>query len=471
MGKYRTYFSKNNTLIRNSYVNSARNPIIELYYGFDQTQTRTFSRYIFDLDLTDINHLYTGKTFTSLSGTTHTLRMKNCSSFDELFGETVGSYKTRGNSFDLIVFRISGETWDQGIGYDYADYKTQDIVREPLSYSETPSNWYFNKTNSTWSVPGIYTTPDIVATQHFDLGNEDLEIDLTNEINYRIENQIFSGLSYGIAFTVGLENIPYSATTFDASLQYVGFFSKYTQTFYQPFLETEYDSLIVDDRNFFYKGKSNNLYLYVNKGGVPTNLDNLPTCNIYDLNGTLYSSLTATQKTIGAYYVNLIVPDSYPYDSVLFTDEWTNLSIGGISKTDVTLEFEVKCDEYYSIGTNEYIPKEYGLSFSGLKRDEVVNQGERRKVIISVREPYVYEVPVLTDNIQYRIFIKEGPLNEIIIQDWVDVNRTTNMNYFLLDTEWLLPNKYYLDIRVISNQEIREYKEITQFFVNKKLNG
>ena len=133
------------------------------------------------------------------------------------------------------------------------------------------------------------------------------------------------------------------------------------------------------------------------------------------------------------------------------------------------MDFEVKCDEYFSIGSNEFLPKEYGLSFSGLKRDEVVSTGEKRKVVVSVREPYVYEVPVLTDFVQYRIYVKEGPLNEIIIQDWYDLNRTTNMNYFMLDTSWLLPNKYYLDIRVSSNQEIREYKEITQFFVRQEL--
>lgn len=469
MGKFRTYFSKNNTLIRNSYTNTARNPIVELYYGFDETQTRTFSRYIFDIDLTSIYNLYTGKTFTSLSDVTHKIKMKNCSSFDELFGETVGSFKTRGNSFDLILFRITGDTWDQGIGYDYADYKTESLIQDPLAYTETPSNWFYSKTNSSWSNPGVYSTPEIISIQHFDLGNEDLEIDLTNEINNRLSNTILTGVSYGVAFTTSLENIPYSATTFNASLQYVGFFSKYTQTFYKPFLETTYDDLIQDDRNFFYKGKNNKLFLYVNKNGKPTNLDQLPLCHIYDMNNDIYSIPTVYQKTTGVYYVNLIIPETYGYDGVLFNDVWSNLFIGGIQKSNVTLDFEIKCDEYFSIGTSEFLPVEYGLSFSGLKRDESITSNEIRKVIVSVREPYVYEVPVLTDFVQYRIYVKEGPLNEIIVQDWADLNRTVNMNYFILDSSWLLPNKYYLDIRVSSNQEIREYKEITQFFVKQTL--
>ena len=468
MSKYRTYFFKNNTVISNSYANTARNPITELYYGFDETQTRTFSRHIFDIDLTNLNHLYTGKTISTLNSTTHILNLKNCSSFDELFGESVGN-KTRANSFDLILFKITDELWDQGIGYDYADYKTDSLIRDPFAYTETPSNWFYSRTDSAWSTPGVYNTPNIVSTKHFDMGNEDFILDISDEINNRLENGILSGVSYGIAFTPSLENVSYSAVTMDASLQYVGFFSKYTQTFYKPFLETTWDDIIVDDRNFFFKGKTNNLFLYVNQGGVPKNLDILPICNIYDHNNNFLLSPTVQQKTIGVYYVNFSIPETFPYDSVLFNDKWSELYINGIHKSDANLEFELRCDEYYSIGSNEFLPTEYGLSFNGLKRDESLTQDEVRKVVVSVRQPYVYDVQVLVDFIQYKIYVKEGPKNEIIIQDWVSLHRTTNNNYFLLDTSWLLPNKYYLDIRVISNQETREYKEITNFFVKQKL--
>ena len=33
MSLYRSYFSKNDTLIYNSYTNTARNPVVELFYG------------------------------------------------------------------------------------------------------------------------------------------------------------------------------------------------------------------------------------------------------------------------------------------------------------------------------------------------------------------------------------------------------------------------------------------------------
>ena len=64
--------------------------------------------------------------------------------------------------------------------------------------------------------------------------------------------------------------------------QYVGFFTKHTQTYYEPFVETVYDNTIRDDRKNFYKGKINRLYFYTNLGGEPTNLDNKPIPNHID---------------------------------------------------------------------------------------------------------------------------------------------------------------------------------------------
>jgi hypothetical protein len=83
MSIYRSYFDKSNTLIQNSYTNTGRNPIVELFYGrVDNLNAPTgFSRYIFDLDLTDLQSRISDKIITSGCGTnfTHTLRMTNTS--------------------------------------------------------------------------------------------------------------------------------------------------------------------------------------------------------------------------------------------------------------------------------------------------------------------------------------------------------------------------------------------------------
>ena len=56
MSIYRSYFDKSDVIIQNSYTNTAQNPVVELFFGrVDNILTPSgFSRYLFDLDLTDL---------------------------------------------------------------------------------------------------------------------------------------------------------------------------------------------------------------------------------------------------------------------------------------------------------------------------------------------------------------------------------------------------------------------------------
>ncbi len=89
MSIYKSYFNKSNTLLYNSYTNTARNPVVELFYGrlTNVGIPYGFSRYIFDLDLTKLQQKISDKTISTncygYSGLTHILRMTNTSSFDE----------------------------------------------------------------------------------------------------------------------------------------------------------------------------------------------------------------------------------------------------------------------------------------------------------------------------------------------------------------------------------------------------
>ena len=99
MSSLKSYFSKNNTIIAKTSVNTGRNPVSELFYGSEPIRSckytgnsgdtcggRTghtadnigrFSRFIFDLDLNDIS-AKVGDGCVNLSGgtgTTHTLKM------------------------------------------------------------------------------------------------------------------------------------------------------------------------------------------------------------------------------------------------------------------------------------------------------------------------------------------------------------------------------------------------------------
>ena len=48
-----SYFSKNNTIISNSFVNTGRNPVTELFFGRGSSLSypNGYSRFIFDLNL------------------------------------------------------------------------------------------------------------------------------------------------------------------------------------------------------------------------------------------------------------------------------------------------------------------------------------------------------------------------------------------------------------------------------------
>ena len=129
MSVLKSYFSKNNTIIYNSHVNTGRNPITQLYFGGDLATyaPRGFTRFLFDLDLTYLQEqIATGVISTGCTPSmTHILNMTNTSSFDiELLNGTTSNGSRRATSFDLILFRIpeySGTTgiaqqWDEEIG-------------------------------------------------------------------------------------------------------------------------------------------------------------------------------------------------------------------------------------------------------------------------------------------------------------------------------------------------------------------
>ena len=455
----KTYFDKNNTIVRNEIINTARNPVTELFYG-GQTGLNTYSRFLFHFDETRLVSLYTGGTFTDLSKLKHTLKLTNTASFDE--GLLNGSYqsKDRACSFDLIVFKIN-QNWDEGVGYDYLSCN---LLLGDCAISNSPSTWLNPQTAVYWTGgPGVYSGSPAgitVATQHFDVGNENMEVDITDYVNDILTGDVNYGL--GIAYAR-----PYELLSTE-KLQYVGFFTKNTQTFYEPYIETVYSNNITDDRNNFFLDKPNKLYLYVNLAGNPTNLDDLPSVQIYDENGSLYSSYDSseiTHVTKGVYSIDITIPTGDGTVGTLFNDVWSDIIINGISRPDASLNFEIKDSVgYYNIGDNDSLPQKVAVSISGVKNQEKIKRGDIRKVIVSTRIPYTVEQTQNISNIKYRLYVTEGK-NELTVIDFQPVQLASNYNYFLLDTPSLIPNTYYLDILVESNLEVTTLKNVLNFTI------
>lgn len=486
MSILRSYFSKNNTIEFNSFVNTGRNPVTQLFFGqgLNISTPNGFTRFIFDLDLGLLRQkLATTEIATGCtSGMTHTLVMTNTSSFDqELLNTNASDGSGRATSFDLILYRIplTGQTWDEGVGYDFVDDLAIAQFSNNRAFSTRPSNWYQTTTITDWPEPGTYNNRNlsptsslnysgltIVDRKHFEFGNEDIEFDMTNEINAILFSGLTGTTGWGIAYVPEIENITGLTETYS-----VGYFTRHTQTFYQPFLQTDYDDLIEDDRNTFVVNRTNKLYLYAFANGDFVNLDSNPVVDILDPDGLpipYATGLTTCLRTKGVYEVS--VPPLTGFSTPCqFSDVWTSLVKDGNALPDVENNFILQnSSAYYTIGIQSKDPVLYGFDFSGIKQNEKIYNTDVRKVMVTIKKAYTSQFVLQNIEAFYRVYVKEGQ-TEVIVQDWTPINRTPNEYYFIFDTRDKIPNQYYVDIQVNSSGEKDTYKRVLMFqIVNSK---
>lgn len=500
MSIYRTYFNKDTVIIRNTCANTGRNPIAELFHGGSlNSDNILYSRYLFGFDLTELVDRVNTNEY-NLTGLTHTIKITNTSCFDsELFCKTFSCSAgdaIRSTAFDLILFEIP-EQWVEGNGYDYVD---SSLIIQPnkqtsvfsdirdKAYCEGPACWDFRLSVTPWSQLGVYSDPYnwysgntvgytgvttnlVKGTQFFEKGNENVCIDVTDYVNSLIISGI-TEVNLGLAYSPGLESAPLE------DLYYTGFFTRDTQTVYEPFMETIYDDLIKDDRCEFYLDKVNRLHLYVNAGGERVNAS-ITGVTVYDHNDNVYQTFNDSeikQLTTGVYYIDISVtsnPISGYCGNIQFRDVWGGVTINGNNLGDVELDFIIKDSEsYYNIGSGDKSGRgvgnsknisiyDYHFSFSGVKRKEKIKRGDTRRVDIEATIPYTTNYRPL-DKISYRIYIKEGE-TQIEYLPWGEVNRTEDSNYFLIDTSWFIPNDYYMEFKIESGNELRTYHDTIQF--------
>jgi hypothetical protein len=292
-------------------------------------------------------------------------------------------------------------------------------------------------------------------------------MDMSGEINGILNGSITGVTGWGLAYLPQIENITGLTDSYS-----VAFFSKDTQTFYQPFLLTNYDDLIRDDRNQFLKNQVNKLYLYVYQNGDLVNLDMDPYVRIEDANGVALSgmsSLSTCLRTKGVYEV--VVPNGfsgYP-TPCMFYDVWSGLTINGECIPNIQNQFILQ--PYKSgiqIGTVSQEPEIFGFSFYGILQNEQILNSDIRKVGVTIKQAYTGQQVLLNVSALYRVYVKEGT-TEVQVQDWTPLNRTPNQYYFIFDMRDKIPNQYYVDIQVNSSGMKDTYKQQLTFnIVNKK---
>lgn len=500
MSIHKSYFDKNNTLISETTINTGRNPVTDIFYGSNKESisSQGFSRFIFNLDLQTLISKVNDGTINVSCGVSpkHNLIMTNTIKFNEELLNTFNSdERKRASSFDLILFRIpkfSGETgdsqtWDEGVGYDFTNtkesinnYSGVQLITEPLinnTVSDRPSNWYQNTNLDFWSEYGIYNNKNesefvnyddlvIVDIQHFDKGNEDINFDMTEEINGIIDGTITDVTGWGIAFRPEFELITGLTSNYSVS-----FFTRHTQTFYEPYLLTTYNDLVEDDRNLFVENSPNKLYLFTYMNGDYVNLDQNPFVTILDPNGDpipTFTNLPTCKRTKGVYEVQ-IPPINGFKTPCQFSDVWSNIKLNGETLHNIENEFTLlPYKNKISLGVQSKEPEIYGFDFYGIKQDEKILNTDLRKVGVVIKKAYTTKHLLHNVDAFYRIFVREGN-TEVQVQDWTKLNRTSNEYYFIFDTRDKIPNEYFVDIKVNTSGIVDTYKRTIKFqIVSKK---
>lgn len=462
---YKTYISKYNTIVSNSKINVGLNPISELVYGKDTV----VSRGLFYFDHSKVKCLYDNGVMPNMDKMKHILHITNAGSLDPTqihHCETSSindNKKIRAASFDLIFFLIP-KPWDRGKGYDYAKtyftagYYTPSTIDPQRLSSEDGSNWFNRMNGLPWDEEGIYTNDTlsleydkfaaneesvVIGRQHFDYGNEDIELDITDTFNRFLSGELENN-GIGVAFSPLLE---VSESEYE---NYVGWLTDKTNTFFEPYVETRYDDTVSDDRANFVLNKDNKLYLYCTIGDSLEDLDNNPTVTIRDSDENVIKEGIESKKfSKGIYYIELNLPSSEYETDTMFYDTWSNISYNGTVLDDVELDFTVKqTSNFFNIGSSlEANDATFSIAISGIQEKERVKRGDVRKLSITATPSYTLNTVQLIDRMDFRLYIMDGT-REIDVIEWDGINKTFSENYYLIDTNILISQRYYVDIRL-----------------------
>lgn len=619
MAIHRSYLSKNNTIIQDSMVNTALNPVWELVRGKNQfTGLPSVNRYIFDLDLDVLQQRVDDKEITEDNIRYHRLRFTNSLKLrQELAGKTYGqSGVKRDSGFELILFRVP-EYFDEGSGYDF--YYDNNIP--VLKRNVRPSNWRERSAGKDWQVPGIYDEShpvEIIGTGYLERGDEDLDFDVTAEINSRLfspasgqtsasvekeqfpevygetlklnlaANHILSLTANGVDLRINVDytyqqdtitfaeplegdlvTVTYLPVTCSpllmphlfASVQLVGdrnkqyyplpspathvlavelngqdlavnldystdgqgvklteaideydrlvvkylkenntdprdgalykgygiaysprdealdrtgryavsFFSRHTNTFFEPYLETGYDDTIKDDRTYFLPDVDNRLYYYNRVRGKLTNLDRMPgPVVIRDCSGEETYRITpedVRQQGVGVYYIDLHLSSQEYSTDRIWEDEWQGLEREGRSLEPTVQEFHLRRPKDY-FGHALLQENNIHLMLSGLHQDEVIVRGAVKMLQVHLRE---LQPSGLLDEakIYYRTFVRQGE-NHITVHPKTYMSRGDGFHFCRLDTQWMLPQKYYLELFIEHDSIIFKHKTTINFNIKQQ---
>ena len=292
----------------------------------------------------------------------------------------------------------------------------------------------------------------VIGKQHFDIGCEDVSIDITDTFNKFISGELLNH-GIGIAFAPTFE---YDKGEME---NYVGLLTNRTNSFFEPYIETIYLDSIKDDRQNFVLGRLNRLYLYANIGGDLVNLDELPTCSIGD------TEYEVKQASKGIYYIEVKLPvNSYTSPTMLY-DVWDNLIYNGERLNPVEMEFTTRnYSSFFQLGSQTPEPPEFTPTVYGINDSEQIKRGDLRKVCFLFKKDYAKNTAIFVDDVEVRLYVMDGTA-QVDVTPYLETNRAFTDTYIMVDTSMLIPNTYYMDVKVKYGMKMIEHHDVLHFTI------
>ena len=236
----------------------------------------------------------------------------------------------------------------------------------------------------------------------------------------------------------------------------------------------------MDDRSNFVLGKRNRLYLYCTIGDHLEDLSLNPTVTVRNGDGEIIRDSVGREMTWimskrqakGVYYIDLKLSRSdFEPDTMLY-DTWTNIQYQGTLLDDVELDFTIKQSaNYFNIGNSISTTD---ITFSpviyGIKEKETIKRGDIRKLVIQAKPSYTNNTAQLVDNMDIRLYVKDGT-REIDVIEWDKVNKAFLENYYMIDTNILIPQRYFVDVRIKYGMNSIIHHDVLSFDIVDDLNN
>lgn len=500
----RTYLSKFATIVKGSNINTGINPVAELVYGVHT------SRILCYFDHSKIKKMVDNGIFPNVDKLRHILRITNAGHLDFTQIHTkehssIGDkMKKRATSFDVLFFLVPQE-WDRGKGFDYSKtafnenfYDTKNRHNASRLVSTDGCNWFQARNGYKWGEDGVYSTDTlsveydnfssnggssvVIGRQHFDIGDENISLDITDIFNKFITGEI-KNYGIGISYTPDYERVgdstaytkAYNSESYFEN--YVGFLTDKTNTFFEPYVETNYSDYISDDRANFVIDKDNKLYLYCTIGGELTNLDQLPkcvvsgeSCNADGEYKEYNEEYEVKHHSKGVYYIDVKLPHSDFKGGTMLYDTWSGIIYHGTELTPVELDFTLKePSNWFNIGNSLQDEPTFTPSVYGIKSNEEIKRGDIRKLGVITRVDYTNKTEYI-NGVEARIYVKDGE-REIDVIPWEHLNKTLTECYMVVDTNMLIPQNYYVDVKISYGMQSIIHHDMIHFRIVDDLNN